>query len=93
MKSDRTPILTMAKLTTMTRATWPEYQSFDAATYYNWPGPAAYLYPHVTPKLSPEGAMTPVQLLQALVAKGVLRATSYVLLVTEDDLRRDSDVG
>lgn len=85
-RPDKTPFLTLTQLNALTRQCWPEYTTFDAATYYRWPGAAAYLYPNVTPRLHPDGATSPLQLLQALVARGVLRATSYVLLVTLNDL-------
>ena len=83
---NKTPILSIDRLNTLTRSSWPEYTTFDAATYFKWPGAAIYLYPVVSPKLYPDGATTPQQILDALCAKGVLVAGPYALLVTEEDL-------
>jgi len=80
------PILTLTKLNALVRATWPDCGGLDVATYYTWQGPAAYLYPHVTAALCPDGLRTPRQLLQALVSRAALAPGTYVILVTERDL-------
>ncbi len=78
-------VLTLDKLSRMTRLSWPEYADFDAATYFQWPMLGPYLFGNITPALSPEGCRTMVQLLQALCAKGHIQPGAYVVLVRPCD--------
>ena len=86
IKTQSAQVLTLARLSQKTRETWPEYGHFDARQYFTWPTHGMFLYPNIAPMLSPEGCTTPVQLLQALVAKGALRAGSVAILVQPSDL-------
>lgn len=85
-KRTKVRILTLPHLSQMTRATWLEYPSFDASAYFSWPTTGMFLYPNITPALHSTGATTPVQLLQALVARGTLTAGNYAVLVQGTDL-------
>lgn len=79
--------LALAQLSTLVREAWPDYTPpFNAVTYFNWPGPSLYLFPNITPKLAPDGAFTPQQVLEALCARGAIPACSYCIVVTEADL-------
>lgn len=79
-------VLTLAQLTQKAREAWPEHIDFNAATYFTWPGATIYLFPLVGPKLSPDGATTPQQLLEALCAKGMIAAGAWCIIVSEEDL-------
>lgn len=85
-QKEKVRVLTLPRLSQLTRETWPEYGDFRASRYFAWPSVGMYLYPNVTPALRPEGITEPVQLLQALVAKGKLEAGSYAILTQGSDV-------
>lgn len=92
-KRHRTPCtrLTLRAITDLVRATWRGHESFDAATDFEWGGPAMYLYPAVTPKVHITGVKSMAMLLEALVDKKALPPGHYVVSVTAADLRASGD--
>ena len=85
-KRTKVRILTLRQLSQLTTEAWPECGVFRAARYFTWPTSGMFLYPNIAPALSLTGIANPVQLLQALVAKGALIAGSYAVLVQAADL-------
>ena len=79
-------VLTIPRLNQKIRECWPEYETFQAGTYFAWPGPSIYMYPKVEPKLYPDGATTPQHMLNALCAKGLIKAGAWAVLVEASDL-------